>query len=168
MLSKMALSRVASRVSSLSSRKRRNEGGDLFGVVLANSSFPCEFRMFGSSAKKGKKKTKSATTSSGPGRDDLKELLDMLDPVNAKPVPPMTPEQKEVLKEYTRGMQRRHNIEQASHSRRTKMMRKAIDALPPNLQAAAEEIDVTPFPFYPDATDTPPKLGVEHKDHQLW
>jgi len=79
----------------------------------------------------------------------------------------MTEEQKDVLKEYTRNMQRRHNRENAAHSRRTRLMKKAVGALPENLRRQAEEIDEALFPSYPLPTDTPPKPDHVHPEHYL-
>eukprot|EP00940_MAST-03C_sp_MAST-3C-sp2_P002687 g2687.t1 len=139
------------------------------GIRIASSvTARCPVR-FGSSAKKKKKKGDSGASEAGSAsREDQKQLLELLDPVNAVPVPPMTPEQREIFKEYTRGKQRRHNREFSMLTRRNALMRKAIEALPSELQDEAKKVDTTPFPFYPDETDTPPIPGHVHPEHRLF
>ena len=80
----------------------------------------------------------------------------------------MTPEQKEIMKEYTRGMQRRHNRENALLSRKRVLQQRAVDALPEQFQDAANEADTTPIPFHPIPTDTPPIKDYVHPQHSVF
>ena len=82
---------------------------------------------------------------------------------------PMTSEQKEIMKEYTRGMQRRHNRENALLSRKRVLQRRAVDALPKQFSDAANTVDETPFsrfiPFPP--VRHPKRFGV-HPQHAVF
>ena len=80
----------------------------------------------------------------------------------------MTPDQKEILKEYTRGMQRRHNIENAMLSRKRKLQREAVRELPREFRDAASKIDETLFPIHPIPTDTPPIKDYVHPQDSVF
>eukprot|EP00938_MAST-03A_sp_MAST-3A-sp1_P003068 g3068.t1 len=135
-------------------------------VMILNNSFA-------TASKKKKKKNKDASSGGASlgramSQEDIQMHLELVDPQKRVEVAPMTPEQKEILKEYTRGMQRRHNRENALLSRKRVLQRRAVDALPKQFQDAANTVDETPFPFHPIPTDTPPIKDYVHPQHAVF